>query len=221
MQALEIKQRNSDKRLFEALQPSNLIRLADSDYLAVRTLAFSGANIFPQRIAHTGAECLEKIMKAFLRLRVKFSAEKIRGLEHNLEDVRVECARIEKFFNNPKLKAFCKNYSGSKKGNEVLRYGFTKTTKAIGLDIKKIIHLVDKFFLGTLLKMDDHHFHAASSQTAALITNTIFSKSLEKIISPPIAGNLKKYIAANNTEIDDFVSKVKEYFEKAEKNESK
>ena len=68
MQALEIKQRNSNKNSFEVLQPSSLIRLADSDYLAMRTLAFSGAYFFSERVAHIGAECLEKIMKAFLRL---------------------------------------------------------------------------------------------------------------------------------------------------------
>lgn len=202
---------------YSAFLPNQLVGMAESDYLTMRLL-LPYSYLFHSKIAHNSAECLEKIMKAFLLVRRVKSIKEIEKYKHNLENLREDCAKVDNFFNNEILENFCKNYSGLKKGNNILRYGFGKNTKTYGVNLNNIIQMTDKFFLGTFMILEDNGFILSNSKIASLFYPTIFQEGLIENINATQINTLKLLIADNNLQLSLFIKFVEEYYIKFNEN---
>lgn len=202
-----------DNAGFSNFLGENCIRHAEADYLSMRLLIFFWPSLVYNNIAHLGAECLEKIMKAFLFFN-GVSSQEIKNYNHNLNEIRERCADFNSFFSDAQLKEFSQNYSDGR-WNEVLRYWMQRNTKGYWLEIFKIMKLVDKFFLGSLpLLKTGSYLHSAT-----LNISTIFStKSHFKIwfthISEQEIENIKNALSKENEYLKDLIKIVDDFFEK-------
>lgn len=197
---------------------SNYARKADEDYTAMRLLAFSWPSFAYNQIAHLGAECLEKIMKAFLF----FNTVPPRNIEkhkHFLDKIREHCATFDNFFNDPELIKFSQNYAAEYRNwNAVLRYWMQKNTKGYSLEINKIIKLVDKFYLGSLVHSRVGLFHICTSNVANIFSKrTHFKNSLTHIPEYEL-NNIENALSTWNEHLNDFIILVDEYFEEIQSN---
>lgn len=221
MKALEIENKNN--QTYPAFVPHNLVSSAEIDYITLRSImVFCGSSILYSKITHNAADCLEKIMKAFLLKRSNISADDLRNkYGHNLEKIRQACAKLDQFFNDSSLKDFCDNYSGKKRGNEVLKYGFQDNTSQYGVNIGEVINLTDRIFLGSLVKLDDLNYFAATSQIATLLGLTIFSSSLLTTHTPLQVKNLQNSLWTGNIYLEGFINTVNKFNEKVKENDKK
>jgi len=211
--SLEIE--SAQNKTYPAFVQNDLVSAAQSDYIAMRSLyVLVGGGSLWKKIAHNGAECLEKVMKAFL-VSKGLTTPKRSG--HNLELLRQDCEKKDTFFTDSELIKFCTNYSAGK-GNEVLRYGFQQNTGAYGANLEKIIELVDKFFLGSLVRIDPSGFVASNTDIAALLCKTMFTDSVSNVHSPTQIQNLQIVLKHNNQFLDDFIKHVNEFVKKLHKN---
>ena len=201
MKSLEIKRRNNPtKEDIEAsgvLSPIWLVGLAEEDYFSMRLLGMFGGGILFNKIIHCGGECLEKIMKAYLLENKKIRVSELKTkYKHNLEKIRKKCAVADTMFENDGLKDFCENYA--KQGNEIFRFGINEEIEKFGGNLKKVIKLVDKFFIKTLLKIKNGFF-AYNSKISSIFLETIFSKTTKKRI--PSIDLVKRAVAQDNLEL--------------------
>ncbi len=209
MKALEIETKQN--QTYAAFLGHNLISSAEADYITMRSIiVLCGSVVFSSKIMQNGAECLEKIMKAFLREVAKISPEELKNYKHNLEKIRSSAAKINPFFEDADLEDFCKNYSKGR-GNELLKYGFQDNTGSHGGDLTKLLNLVDKFFLGSLTKLSPSLFTAANTKIAALFCETIFTKFLPTLHTPSQIKNLQDAISTENVFLEDFTREVNKY----------
>jgi len=209
--ALKIKKHTKGEQNPEGISHFYFIRLAESNYVAMRVLVLFGDSLFPENIAHNGAECLEKIMKAFLILRGGASIKQIKSYRHNLNGILKDCKKIDNFFDCEDLSEFCDEYEKGK-GNEVLRYGLGEEIKGVSFDLFKIIPLVDKFFLGTLLRLDDMNFYASGGFILSIVTPNVFSEVVAKNLSSPRSFEIiKEAIWRQNFSLPDFIKKIENF----------
>ena len=193
--------------------PYQFMENAERNYLAARLL-IPYRYLFYSKIAHSFAECLEKIMKAYLMKRCSVSVGEIENNKkygHNLEYIRSTCSVKDQFFDDQYLKDFCQNYSGAKKGNEILRYGFGKQTKGYGFNLDNIVTMADKFFLGTFLKIEDSDFFLSNSTIASLFHPTIFQTHLRETL-----GNnfemVQNLVRVDNALLKVFIKAVENFY---------
>ncbi len=216
IQTLSI-QTEENNSTYPTFAPHQFLQNAEIDYFTMRLLT-PYASLLYTKIAHNAAECLEKVMKAFLIMRGQKTAPEVEKLGHNLENIRIECIKIDDFFNDPNLEDFCKNYSGDKKGNEVLRYGYIKNTKGYGINLDSIIQLTDKFFLGTFLKIDNLNFAVSTSNLASLFYPTNFQNHFLERFTPQAISQMRILMGSNNQYLDGFIKAVEQFCLQLENN---
>ncbi len=193
---------------YSALVPISLINKSEEDYITMRLLAPFG-HALASKIVHNSAECIEKIFKSYLL----YKGVKV-GRTHDLEKLRLECIAFDSFFDDLELKSFCENYSGNKKGNNVLRYGFDSNTIWYGLNVGGTIQLVDKYFLGTLALLDENNFSLYNSKVAALFYPTHLQEGLIGNIPSEALKNMRNAIEIENAYLGKFVKRVQEFDDK-------
>lgn len=211
MDPLDIKNLSDQKNRKDNFFPLWLVRSSESDYMAMRFLFFMGVGAFvPSQIMHLGAECLEKIMKAFLQVKMKITLNELkRKYEHNLEEIRSKCHETDSLFNNDVLQQFCKDYS-EKKLNEIFRYGLNNRKGGYNSNPLQMIKMVDQFFLQTFIKLDIDSLILMSS--IAEIFNQDFLSKIHKIsiIPPSKISLIQTAIKQNNLYLDDFLKRITE-----------
>ncbi len=201
-------QTDENKPDHSGMVPMDLINKSEEDYLTMRLLVPYG-NTLQSKIVHNGAECIEKIMKAYLMTNGIKTVKEV-GRNHNLEVLRKDCAASNTFFVDEELQDFCENYSGDKRGNNVLRYGFDDNTTGYGLNPGGAIQLVDKYFLRTMALLGDGNFHLYNSRIASLFYPTHLQGLKNGNIPPEVLAEMRNAVERENAYLGGFVKHVQE-----------
>ena len=155
-------------------------------------------------------------MKAFLWRRGKKDYEEVRKIGHHLGKLREACAKLDAHFEDADLIVFCQNYSGTEekdtvRGNEVFKYGLGRQALSHGINLEKLVPLVDRIFLGTFTHLDDMGFEAFGTHISSLFCKTIHTAFLAKFYSEEQLSVLRTSIQQQNTSLESFLDTAKRF----------
>jgi hypothetical protein len=180
-----------------------LLRHADSDYIAMRLLYYYENRFIAENILQRGAECIEKVLKSYCLIESIFNTKEIKKKGHDIEKIREQCAMQDDFFAFPELTTFCKTYSqklSGVQGNQALRYGLSDVVAGYSGNTSKMVELVDKVFIGTLVRLNNTMLLHSSVAVvySDIVDDVIFNLKTKR--------KIKRIINKNNNQIQSLKS---------------
>lgn len=187
-----------------------LVQSSESDYMAMRFLFFVGNGFLADRIVHLGAECLKKIMKAFIQAQEKGTLREIKKkYGHNLKEIRAGCSEFDRSYNDDALQQFCQIYSNTKM-NELLRYGMDSGEGSFIVKPSEMIQMVDHYFLKTIIEIDAH-FPIVLSKIAVIFNQEFLMRNEKtRLILPSKIPLMQSAIKKDNLYLNGFLKRIAE-----------
>ncbi len=154
-----------------------------SDYIALRLLYYlepltTGLSILVKMV-----DVAEKSLKLYLTVHSKSTmalSDATQNYGHDIEKMRIECAKRDKVFDDDDIKRFSKDLH-DKHGEfyQFLRYGSQKTTQGMSANLSQIMPVIDKIFFKSILLLPENERLLLNSTSLLknLLTHSSFDQS--------------------------------------------
>ena len=195
-----------------------------SDYVAMRILYRLGRPTTTPTICVMMVDIVEKTLKLYLAIQ-RQSTTTLRDIRHNhghnIETLRCACAEFHSVFNEVDVRDFT-THLNDKDGKlyQMLRYGSQETTSGFATNIGKLLPVVDKIFIQSILLLPEEHRKqlVCASPMKILLTRSDIDQSLypEQTIEILSNGNahfplLMEYCQRLKQEEDSLVEKMHQH----------
>jgi hypothetical protein len=138
---------------------AGLMLRVSSDYVAMRVLYQLEPLTTASSIVVLMLDVVEKSLKLHLSVQTKTKkalSEMSTLYGHNIESLRSECAKFSPIFNDADVRAFTKDLNDRDgKLYQQLRYGAQQTTAGFSTSLDKLLPVVDKVFVRSILLLPE------------------------------------------------------------------
>lgn len=166
----------------------------------------------PFSVFQLGLECIEKSMKAFIMSEVQYGSTRVKEkFGHNISNLYYKWSSYNESFRDSDLEKLC-NKIQPQKGLERVRYGLNDETSQLWINTDKLIPIVDRLFLRSLIDIGGtNNQYQFASKVCALFSSkdSRFSGLYQRPVDE--VARLKQIIEYRNDELEGLKLMIKEF----------